>query len=79
MMVIAMMDRTGHQFGYRQHRPTTTLGNPISASAGGDVIAAYPVNGVWTLENNGTVPGSTHQPVRSELQRNGLGGGEYFY
>ncbi len=79
MMVIAMMDRTGHQFGYRQHRPTTTLGNPISASAGGDVIAAYPVNGVWTLENNGTVPGLNRTSLFGPNSNDGLGGGEYFY
>lgn len=57
LMVVAMMDRTGHQFGYRQLRPTATTGNPISASAGGDIVAAYRVNGIWKLENNGTIPG----------------------
>ena len=79
MMVIAMMDRTGHQFGYRQHRPTTSVGNPISASAGGDIIAAYPVNGVWTLENNGTVPGLDRTSLFGPNSNDGLGGGEFFY
>jgi hypothetical protein len=79
MMVIAMMDRTGHQFGYRQHRPTTVDGNPISASPGGDVIAAYPVNGVWTLENNGTVPGLNRTSLFGPGSNDGPGGGEFFY
>ncbi|MFZ4783817.1 MAG: SdrD B-like domain-containing protein, partial [Armatimonadaceae bacterium] len=79
MMVIAMMDRTGHQFGYRQFRPGTTQGNPISATAGGDVVAAFPVNGVWTLENNGTIPGLNRTSALGPNSNDGPGGGEFFY
>jgi hypothetical protein len=79
MMVIAMMDRTGHQFGYRQHRPTTDQGNPISASPGGDILAAYPVNGVWTLESNGTVPGLNRTSLFGPNSGDGINGGEFFY
>jgi len=79
MMVVAMMDRTGHQFGYRQFRPGTTQGNPISATAGGDIVAAFPVNGVWTLENNGTIPGLNRTSVFGPNSNDGPGGGEFFY
>ncbi len=79
MMVIAMMDRTGHQFGYRQFRPGTQQGNPISATAGGDIVAAYPVNGVWTLENNGTIPGLNRTSALGPNSNDGPGGGEFFY
>jgi PKD repeat protein len=79
VMVIAMMDRTGHQFGYRQFRPTTNTGNPISATAGGDALAAYRVNNVWTLENNGTIPGINRTSQFGPNSNDGPGGGEFFY
>lgn len=73
------MDRTGHQFGYRQLRPTTDVGNPISASAGGDIVAAFRTNGIWKLENNGTIPGIERTSTFGVGIKDGPGGGEFFF
>jgi hypothetical protein len=79
LMLVAMMDRTGHQFGYRQMRPTTIVGNPISASPGGDIVAAYRVTPEnWQLENNGTIPGINRTSLGANTN-DGPGGGEFFY
>jgi len=80
LMIIAMMDRTGHQLGYRQLRPNTVVGNPVSASPGGDVLVAYEVtNNNWQLENNGTIPGLNRTSLLGANSGDGPGGGEFFY
>ena len=81
IMVIAMMDRTGHQFGYRQYRPNTVVGNPISASAGGDVLAAAydKVAKIWKLESNGTIPVVNRTSQYGPNSGDGINGGEFFY
>ncbi|MCC7507537.1 MAG: T9SS type A sorting domain-containing protein, partial [Saprospiraceae bacterium] len=79
IMVIALMDRTGHQFGYRQFRPNSSLGNPISAANGGDIIAAWYDGNDWLLENNGTIPGINRTSLYGVGNNEGPGGGEFFF
>ena len=81
-MLIALMDRTGHQFGYRQHPPTgsgTGLNNgPVSSNNGGDMLIAYKSMGNWQLESNGAlVSGRTSTGGVGNNQ--GPNGGEFFY
>ena len=83
-MILAFMDRTGHQTGYLQ---ATTISSAILGNGyiGGDILRVYNNNGVYELENGGTtsagggcglnnLPGSTG--IDTLLQ--GPGGGEYY-
>jgi len=79
LMVIGLMDRTGHQFGYRQFRPNTTVGNPVSAASGGDILVAYDENGTWKLESNGTIPGINRTSLYGVGNNEGPNGGEFFF
>lgn len=79
-MLISLMDRTGHQFGYQQHPPTgagTGFNNgPVSSNNGGDMLMAFNNNGTWELESNGSV-GTRTSSGASNTQ--GPGGGEFFF
>ena len=79
LMVIGLMDRTGHQLGYRQFRPTTSAGNPISAASGGDILMAYDEKGIWRLESNGKVPGINRTSLYGVGNNEGPFGGEFFF
>ncbi len=51
-LILALMDRTGMQTGFKNHN--TTTGNDLySGQVGGDLLRAYAKNGVFILENNG--------------------------
>ena len=73
-MVLSIMDRAGHQLGYKQ-RATTGTAATYNGYIGGDLLRAKKTSGVWTLENNGTVGGLTGCGV-SNAQ--GPGNGEFF-
>ncbi|MEZ4919302.1 MAG: hypothetical protein R2792_09365 [Saprospiraceae bacterium] len=79
LVIIGMMDRTGHQFGYRQYRPNTTSGTPISAANGGDVLIAYQAESGWALEKNGTIPFINRDSWFGANTNQGPSGGEFFY
>ena len=84
-MVLAFMDRTGHQTGYLQ--ATTTIGDPLLGNGyiGGDILRAFNNNGTYELENGGktldgrgaglnNLPGS----MNADTVRQGPGGGEFY-
>ncbi|MBK8192273.1 MAG: T9SS type A sorting domain-containing protein [Lewinellaceae bacterium] len=79
LIIIELMDRTGHQFGYQQYRPTTMQGNPISAASGGDILVAYNDNGNWLLEQNGTIPVVNRTSLYGVGNNEGPAGGEFFF
>ena len=79
LVVVGMMDRTGHQFGYRQFRPTTDQGTPISAANGGDIIVAYQAESGWVLEKNGSIPIINRDSWFGAGTYQGPAGGEFFY
>jgi uncharacterized repeat protein (TIGR01451 family) len=80
-MIIAFMDRTGNQIGWRNYRPTvppigtdpTTLVNPYP---GGEILkACRNSQGGWTVESNGSCGGVAGTGVGNNQ---GVGGGEFF-
>ena len=84
-MVLAFMDRTGHQTGYLQ--ATTDINNPLLGNGyiGGDILRAHNDNGNFVLEHGGktldgrgaglnNLPGS----VNADTVRQGPGGGEFY-
>lgn len=79
LIIIELMDRTGHQFGYRQFRPNTLQGDPVSAASGGDILVAYNHNDTWELEQNGTIQGLNRTSLYGAGNNEGPGGGEFFF
>ena len=74
-MIIALMDRTGHQFGYRNY-PLVGEMPLITGASGGDVLRATPsVNG-FSIEQNGTANGLT---TAGAGNNQGPGGGEFYF
>lgn len=80
-MIIAFMDRTGNQIGWRNYRPTVppigtdplTLVNPYP---GGEILkACRGAGGGWAIENNGSCGGVAGTGVGNGF---GPGGGEFF-
>jgi hypothetical protein len=78
-MVVAFMDRFSHQTrlagtdAYGNHHGTFGFDPRV----GGDVLRIGNCDGVWTLENNGSVCGSTATPGKDNNE--GIGGGEFYY
>ena len=84
-MILAFMDRTGHQTGYLQattNPSETLLGNGY---IGGDILRAYNNDGTYVLENGGktldgkgaglnNLPGS----LNADTVIQGPGGGEFY-
>jgi SdrD B-like domain len=77
-MILAFMDRFAHQ---------TRLGGTDSKGLhygtygfdpriGGDILRVGKCNGVWTVENNGSVCGGT--PSLGQNNNEGIGGGEFY-
>jgi hypothetical protein len=79
LIIIELMDRTGHQFGYRQFRPNTLQGDPVSAASGGDILVAYNHDDTWELEQNGTIQGLNRTSLYGAGNNEGPGGGEFFF
>ncbi|MEM6319147.1 MAG: SdrD B-like domain-containing protein [Bacteroidota bacterium] len=84
-MVLAFMDRTGHQTGYLQahtHPDSTILGNGY---VGGDLLRAYNNSGTFVLESGGTTlngggcgTNNLAGAVNADTVLQGPGGGEYY-
>ena len=77
-MILGLMDRVGHQFGFRNY-PLTGTSPLISGISGGDVLRAMPSttnSATWILESNATSGGITTAGAN-----NGQGpdGGEYYF
>jgi len=84
-MIIAFMDRTGHQTGYLQ--ANTDENNLILGNGyiGGEILRVANSNGTFILENGGTTvkgggAGLNNQPgdVNGDTIIQGPGGGEYY-
>ncbi|WP_019990286.1 putative Ig domain-containing protein [Rudanella lutea] len=78
-MVLSLMDRSGHQLGYRQVSPvaSTTL---YSGYIGGDMLRARLQGSTWVLENNAIVTSATLGSTTGGGANNGQGpgNGEFF-
>jgi SdrD B-like domain len=77
-MVVALMDRFAHQ---SRLAGTDAFGNHhgtggFDPRVGGDVLRIGKCNGVWTLENNGSVCGGI--PTAGKDNNEGVGGGEFY-
>ena len=72
-MILAFMDRTGHQTGYNQYN---TISGPdlYSGYVGGDILRVHNNDGTFELENEGT----TANGGGCGLNGQGPGGGEYY-
>lgn len=79
LMLIGLMDRSGHQLGYRQMRPDGLPGDPVSALSAGDILVAYQHDDVWQLEQNGMIPGLNRGSQSGVDNGEGPGGGEFFF
>ncbi|HAK12629.1 MAG TPA: hypothetical protein DCO78_12275, partial [Chitinophagaceae bacterium] len=78
-MIIGLMDRWGHQMGFKNVSPNNTStfspdGTLYNAIAAGDILRAHKTGATWTLENNGS-SGSLNGGVGNGQ---GPGGGEFF-
>ncbi|QMW01115.1 SdrD B-like domain-containing protein [Spirosoma foliorum] len=56
-MLLAFMDRGGHQLGYKQRSTTDVSASPnlLNGYIGGDLLRAHYNGTAWVLENNATV------------------------
>ncbi|ODS84451.1 MAG: hypothetical protein ABS46_03475 [Cytophagaceae bacterium SCN 52-12] len=81
-MVLGIRDRWGDQMGVENRRPASPVGpggtTSVSSIAAGEVLrAGNNGNNTWTIENNGSVNGSTASSIQQE--QNGPGGGKYYW
>lgn len=78
-LVLALLDRHGHQTGRYNHQPDVNDANVrYEGMSGGDVLRACLVNGVYELESNGKCPAGSS--VSSGASNNeGPGGGEFYF
>jgi SdrD B-like domain len=85
-MIIALMDRTGHQFGIENYAPVTDGSTTtFTADLGGDLLRAAPpatVGGTYALESGASVgvgAGLGGGTITSGVGNNqGPGGGEFY-
>ncbi len=81
-MVLGIRDRWGDQMGVENRRPASPTGpggsTSVSSIAAGEVLrAGNNGNNTWTIENDGSVNGST--PSAIQQAQNGPGGGKYYW
>ncbi|AYQ33340.1 SdrD B-like domain-containing protein [Runella sp. SP2] len=74
-MILAFMDRTAHQIGWRNASPTN-INDTWSSFVGGDILRIYNNNGTYVLENNGTAGPNTSGGAN---KGQGPGGGEFYF
>ena len=83
-MLLAFMDRAGHQLGYRQRKPSdnaATATELFSGYVGGDLLRTRFDGTQWILENNGKIgtPASGTLTSASGVGNGqGPGGGEFY-
>ncbi|MFN8344916.1 MAG: SdrD B-like domain-containing protein [Spirosomataceae bacterium] len=77
-MILAFMDRMGHQVGNRNYSPVTTDNTFYYGIIGGDLLRAYknPATCNWDLESNGKA-GNIETAGKNNGQ--GIGGGEFYW
>ncbi|MBK8845695.1 MAG: T9SS type A sorting domain-containing protein [Bacteroidetes bacterium] len=75
-IILAFMDRMGHQGGSGQYNLNTASFDFYSTSAGGDLIRVYKNGCSYEVENNGTAG-----PITTSGSNNyqGIGGGEFYH
>jgi hypothetical protein len=82
-MIVAYSDRTGHQMGWRNHRPTQDTLNRVSATVSGDILRAWknPTSCNFELENNGKAGLYTTAGKDKSVTAGGYGSGygEYYF
>jgi hypothetical protein len=85
-MIVALMDRTGHQVGYVNHKPIMNDNSNVSAHTSGDIVRICNVAGTYQIEQNGLCPGAVAQANSADGSKNsgtnngqGIGGGEYYW
>jgi hypothetical protein len=85
-MIVALMDRTGHQIGYVNHKPIMNDNSNVSVHTGGDIVRICNVAGTYQLEQNGLCPGEAARANSGDGSKNsganngqGIGGGEYYW
>jgi hypothetical protein len=79
-MVLTMMDRAGHQLGYRQVSPTSVNSFTLfSGYVGGDLLRARKQGAAWVLESAGQVSSSTSGTLTGcGSSTQGPGNGEFY-
>jgi SdrD B-like domain len=81
-MITSFFDRTGHQMGWRNYRPTPDSINRLSYTASGEILRAWknPNSCDFELENNGTAgPYSTAGKDKSVILGAYPGTGEFYF
>jgi SdrD B-like domain len=76
-MVVIFMDRTGHQYGFRNYSPDVADTKLYNAEIGGDILRIANVNGVFELEHNGTAGSLTGANVGNSGGPGTLSGSSY--
>ncbi|XWW46170.1 carboxypeptidase regulatory-like domain-containing protein [Fibrella sp. USSR17] len=83
-MLITMMDRGGHQLGYRNRNTTDTKTTPDTLYNGyisGDLLRARYNGSAWALESNGRVAATSTKALLTGAgvaNSQGPGGGEFY-
>ncbi|MBO0948157.1 SdrD B-like domain-containing protein [Fibrella forsythiae] len=83
-MLLAFMDRGGHQLGYRNRNTTDTKATPDTLFNGyisGDLLRARYNGSAWVMESNGRVAATSTQAQLSGAgtsNSQGPGGGEFY-
>ncbi|MEM7531930.1 MAG: SdrD B-like domain-containing protein [Chloroflexota bacterium] len=75
-MMLAFMDRFGHQMGFRNSNLTSLSPANNITTIGGDILRVYNNNGTYVLESNGTAGPHT---TSDDNNGQGPGGGEFYY
>jgi hypothetical protein len=85
-MMVALMDRTGHQNGYVNYKPILNDVTAVSAHTSGDILRICNVGGTYQIEQNGLCPGEAARANSADGTKNsganngqGIGGGEYYW
>ena len=81
-IITSFFDRTGHQMGWRNLRPTSDTINRVSCTVSGEILRAWknPNTCAFELENNGTAgPYTTAGKDKSFSMGGYPGTGEYYF
>ncbi len=81
-MITSFFDRTGHQMGWRNFRPSADTINKLSCTVSGEILRAWrnPTSCAFELENNGTAGPYTTAGKDKAFSLGGYPGtGEYYF
>ncbi|MEY4936328.1 MAG: hypothetical protein RIS64_2687 [Bacteroidota bacterium] len=76
-MILIFIDRTGHQYGFRNYSPDVADSRLFNAEVGGDILRVANVNGIFQLEHNGTAGALTGANVGNNGGPGTLSGSSY--